>query len=99
VNANNPIEIGFLILIGLLSIFLFERIVSKAFKTFIFGSILLVVLLIYGSQNFTDKKKDLPTLEFKDILNWPVLKTKLVPYQQEALKDLKISYKEAKKNF
>jgi len=99
VNANNPIEIGFLILIGLLSIFLFERIMAKAFKTFIFGLILLVALLIYGSQKFTDKKSDLPTLEFKDILNWPILKAKLVPYEQEALKDLKISYKEAKKNF
>ena len=98
-DASNPLELGFLILIGLLAVFLFERIVAKAFKTFIFGLILFIALVLYGTENFTSKKNNLPKIEFNDILNWPTLKQKLVPYEKEAVKDIKIDYKEAKKNF
>jgi len=98
-NTSNPIEIGFLILIGLFSVFLFERIIAKAFKTFIFGLILFIALVLYGTKNFTTKKDNFSKLEFRDILDWPTLKQKLVPYEKEAVKDIKIDYKEAKKNF
>jgi hypothetical protein len=98
-NQNNPLELCILIFLGCLSVYLFERLVAKAFKTFIFGLILFAALLVYNFHYESSKKSKLSPLEAQDVLHWSVLKQKLIPYEKEAIKDIKIDYKEAKKNF
>jgi len=97
-NESNPLEIGILIFLGCLSVYLFERLIAKAFKTFIFALILFVALIVYNYHYEQNKKNKLPPLKAQDVLHWTALKTKLVPYEKEAIKDIKSSYKEAKKS-
>jgi hypothetical protein len=51
-NTADLYEISLLILIAILSVFLFESFLAKAFKTFIICLIVFVGLILYGTKKF-----------------------------------------------
>lgn len=97
----NPLEIILLILLSLLSVWIFERIVTGAFKTVLFGLLLFIGVFIYSLYHENSRKKfQKPSMRFSihDLTDFDSFHKKIDFYKTETIKDVKLDFNEARKN-
>jgi hypothetical protein len=100
-NTSNPLEIMLMIFIAILSVFLIERIIAKAFKTVILGLLLFIGVFAYSlHRHNVDVRHKTPTYKFTvhDLIDYSSFKSKLSLYGKETLKDVRYDFNQAKKN-
>jgi hypothetical protein len=98
-NLNNPLEILIAIFLAVVSIWLIERIIAGAFKTVIFGIIVVAVVLGYAKYCHHDKTEySNPKYRFQatDLIDSESFNKKFNYYKKETIKDLKNDYKNVK---
>jgi len=100
-NFDNPLEIIILTFLVILSIWLIERVIAGAFKTVIFGIFIVCILLsyhyIFNVKEVKTHEKPLPKFNFHDFTDYYSFETKFDLYKEQAIKDIKINYQQAKK--
>jgi len=100
-DFSNPLEIVLTIFLAILSIYIIERIIAKAFKTVIFGFLLFLGIFAYSLHHQeTLKKFKKPSMRFTvhDLTDYDSFSTKLNFYKDETIKDFKYDFTQARKN-
>jgi hypothetical protein len=100
-NLDNPLEIVILAFLIILSLWLIERVIAGAFKTVIAGIFILGLLLGYHYFFHIEKikkhEKPLPKFTARDFTDYYLFESKFDLYKDQAVKDIKLNYEEAKK--
>jgi hypothetical protein len=101
-NIGNPLEVMLVIFMALLSIWFIERIIAGAFKTAIAVIFIIIIVLGYDyffNKNVTEHKheKPLPKFNIHDLTDYSSFETKFDLYKEQAIKDIKQNYYDAKK--
>jgi hypothetical protein len=99
-NLNNPLEILLAVFLAVISVWLIERIIAGAFKTVIFGIIVVAVVLGYAKychHDTTEYNNPKYRFQVNDLVDSDSFKKKFDYYKKETIKDLKTDYKNVKK--
>lgn len=100
-NLDNPLEIVILTFLVIFSIWMVERIIAGAFKTVIAGIFIVCLLLGYHYFFHVEKikkhEKPLPKFTPRDFTDYYLFENKFDLYKDQAVKDIKFNYEEAKK--
>jgi len=100
-DLSNPLEIILTVFLAILSIYIIERIVAKAFKTVIFGLILFVGIFAYSLHHQElqhSYKKSSTRFNVHDLTDYNSFSHKIKLYKDETIKDVKYDFKQAKEN-
>jgi len=100
-NLDNPLEIALTIFLALLSIFIIERIIAKAFKTVVLGIILALGFFSYTFYFHKENlKKSKPQYRFTvhDLVDYPDFKKKINHYKTETKNDIIKDYFKARRD-
>ena len=100
-NINNPLEIILTVFLVILSVFIVERVISRAFKTVIIGIIIATGFFVYTEYFHKDnakKSNEQRQFTFHDLVDSTSFVKKFNFYKKEVKDDVIKDYLKARHN-